>query len=94
MKISNFLKSTVLSREASEASKKNLNFIAPFNQWVAPFHQWGSTASRLEPPRGGSLLFTTRLPEIPGAYFINLGRMKRLIRSWSHPVVLKAVPLD
>ena len=33
---------------------------------MAPFYGWGSTASRLEPLRGGSLLFTTKLPEIPG----------------------------
>ena len=26
---------------------------------MAPFYRWGSTASRLEPLRGGSLLFTT-----------------------------------
>ena len=30
---------------------------------MAPFHGWGSTASRLEPLRGGSLLFTTKFPE-------------------------------
>ena len=42
----------------------------------APFYGWGSTASRLEPLRGGSLLFTTKFPEIPGTHFINLGRMK------------------
>ena len=40
------------------------------------FHGWGSTASRLQPLRGGSLLFTTKFPEIPGTHFINLGRMK------------------
>ena len=43
------------------------------NRWVggqkktnfmAPFHGWGSTASGLEPLRGGSLLFTTKFPEI------------------------------
>ena len=28
----------------------------------------GSTASRLEPLRGGSLLFTTKFPEIPGTH--------------------------
>ena len=33
---------------------------------MAPFNGWGSTASRLEPRRGGSLLFTTKFPEIPG----------------------------
>ena len=37
---------------------------------MAPFYGWGSTASRLEPLRGGSLLFTTKFPEIPGTYFI------------------------
>ena len=33
---------------------------------MAPFYGWGSTASRLEPLRGGSLLFTTKFPEVPG----------------------------
>ena len=37
---------------------------------------WGSTASRLEPLRGGSLLFTTKFPKIPGTHLIDLGRMK------------------
>ena len=36
----------------------------------------GSTASRLEPLQAGSLLFTTKFPEIPGTHFIDLGRMK------------------
>ena len=35
---------------------------------MAPFYGWGSTASRLEPLRGGRLLFTTRFPEIPGTH--------------------------
>ena len=43
---------------------------------MASFYGWDSTASRLEPLRGGSLLFTTKFPEIPYTYFINLGRMK------------------
>ena len=34
---------------------------------MAPFYGWGSTASRLEPLRGCSLLFTTKFPEIPVA---------------------------
>ena len=33
---------------------------------MAPFYGWGSTTSRLVPLRGGSLLFTTKLPHIPG----------------------------
>ena len=44
--------------------------------FMAPFYGWGSTASRLEPLRGGSLLFTTKSPEIPGTHFIDLGIMK------------------
>ena len=43
---------------------------------MAPFYGWGSTASRLEPLRGGSLLFTTKFPEISGTHFTDLGRMK------------------
>ena len=43
---------------------------------MAPFYGWGSTASRLEPLRGGSLLFTTKFPEVPGTHSIDLGRMK------------------
>ena len=35
---------------------------------MAPFYGWGSTASRLEPLWGGSLLFTTKFPEIPGTH--------------------------
>ena len=30
--------------------------------FMAPFYGWGSTASRLEPLRGGNLLFTTKFP--------------------------------
>ena len=43
---------------------------------MAPFYGWGSTASRLEPLRRGSLLFTTKFPEFPSNQFIDLGRMK------------------
>ena len=44
--------------------------------FMAPFCGWGSTASRLEPLRGGSLLFTTKFPEISGTHFIDLVRRK------------------
>ena len=43
---------------------------------MVPYYGWGSTASRLEPLQGGSLLFTNKSPEIPGTHFIDLGRMK------------------
>ena len=38
---------------------------------MAPFLWMG-----LEPLQGGSLVFTTKFPEITGAHFIGLGRMK------------------
>ena len=43
---------------------------------MAPFYGWGSTTSKLEPLRGGSLLFTTKFPEVSGTHFIDLLRMK------------------
>ena len=49
--------------------KKTPNF-------MTPFYGCGSIASMLEPLRGGSLLFTTKFPDIPGTHFIDLGRMK------------------
>ena len=54
---------------------KMYNWIKIKRNFMVPFHGWGSTASRLEPLRGGSLLFTTKFPEIPGTNFINLRRM-------------------
>ena len=38
-------------KQRSSIPTKKKNFI------MVPFHGWGSTASRLEPLRGGSLLF-------------------------------------
>ena len=35
---------------------------------MAPFYGLGSTASRLQPLRGSSLLFTIQFPEIPGTH--------------------------
>ena len=43
---------------------------------MAPFYGWGSTASRLVPLRGGSLLFTTKFSDVIGTHFIDLRRMK------------------
>ena len=43
---------------------------------MALFYGWGSTASRLQPLQGGSLLFTIQFPKIPGTHFIDLERMK------------------
>ena len=61
------------------------SFEAPFffkkkkKIFMAPFYGWGLTASRLDPTRGRSLLFTTKFPEVPGTHFIDLGRMKGLV---------------
>ena len=43
---------------------------------MASFYRWGSITSRLEPRRGGSLLFTTKFPKISGTHFTDLRRMK------------------
>ena len=43
---------------------------------MAPFYGWSSTASKLVPFRGGSLLFTAKFPEISVTHFIDLGKMK------------------
>ena len=42
-----------------------------------PFLWMESTTSRLEPLHGGSLLFTIKFPEIPGTYFIDLGKLSK-----------------
>ena len=56
--------------------KRSEFFMKKKGNFMAPFYGWGSTASRLEPLRGGSLLFTNKFPGIPGTDFIHLGRMK------------------
>ena len=43
---------------------------------MAPFYGWRSAASTLQPLRAGSLLFTTKFPEISGTHFTDLRRMK------------------
>ena len=58
------------------SSCRTLDKAKTLKNFMAPFHGLGSTASRLEPLRGCSLLFTTKFPEIPDTHFINLRRMK------------------
>ena len=43
---------------------------------MASFYGWGSTASRLEPLRENSLIFTTKFLEIPGTHLIDLVEIK------------------
>ena len=47
--------------------------------FMAPFYGWSSTALRLEPLPEGTLLFTTKFPEIPCTHLIDLRRMKDLV---------------
>ena len=55
---------------------KNNNNYNNNKNFMAPFYGCGSTASRLKPLRGGSLVLTTKSSEIPGNHFLDLGRMK------------------
>ena len=60
---------------------------------MAPFYGWGSTASRLEPIRGGSLRFT-KVPRNSWYSFYRPWKDERLSQPLSHPVVLNTGPLD
>ena len=44
--------------------------------FVTPFYEWDSIAARLDSLQGDSLLFTTKLQQIPGTNLIDLGRKK------------------
>ena len=44
--------------------------------FMPPFYEWCSTVWRLGPLQGGSLLFTTKFPGIPGTHFMDIRRMK------------------
>ena len=50
-------------------------YVCMYKNFMVPFYGWGLAASGLAPIRGGSLLFTTKFPDIPGTHFIDLGRM-------------------
>ena len=72
----------------SQNIKKN------FKNCMAPIYGWASTVSRLDPLRGGSLLFTTKFTEIPGTHLINLGRMKGWVHLRATLWFLDTGPLD
>ena len=48
------------------SGKKCFRIMEKKTNFMAPVYGWGSTASRIKPLRGGILLFTTKLSEIPG----------------------------
>ena len=56
--------------------EKTKTTIATKKNFLTPFYGWGSTAPKLEPLRGGSLIFTAKFPEIYGTHLTDLGRMK------------------
>ena len=43
---------------------------------MAPFYGWVQLSRLQRYYKEASLLFTTKFPEIPGSYFIDLRRMK------------------
>ena len=51
-------------------SKFEVNLKKLYGPFLCPY------ASRLQPLRGGILLFIIQFPEISGAHFIDLGKMK------------------
>ena len=52
--------------------------------FISPFYIWGSTASRLEPLRGGNSWYSFDRPP----------KDERLSQPWYHPLVLKTGPLN
>ena len=61
---------------------------------MAPFYGRGSTVSMLKSLWEGSLLFTTKFPQIPRYSFYQPWKDERLSRPWSHPVALNTGPQD
>ena len=46
------------------------------NKHYGPFLWMGFNCLKTRATCGGSLLFTTKFPKIPGTHFVDLGRMK------------------
>ena len=76
-------------------SEEKARKIIKKKHFMVLFYEWGSTASRLEPLQGGSLLFILKSPEIPGIYSLyQHWKDWRLSLPCSHPVVLNMGPLN
>ena len=60
---------------------------------MAPFYGWRSTASRLEPLRGGSLLLTTGSQKFL-VLILSTSEGWKAESTLDHPVVLNMGPLD
>ena len=55
---------------------------------MAPFYRSGSAASRLKPLQGGSLLFTTKFPEIPSTQTKAFSWYSKLTMSYCPTITL------
>ena len=60
-----------LSFEESKSSLRSENVLKKKTNFMAPFYGWGSTASRLEPLRGGSLHKFENIKCLQNVYRIN-----------------------
>ena len=60
-----------LSFEESKSSLRSENVLKKKKNFMAPFYGWGSTASRLEPLRGGSLHKFENIKCLQNVYRIN-----------------------
>ena len=78
-----------------EISSIRFYCIIPPQKNMVLFHGWCWTVSRLEPLEGDSLLFTSKLPVVPGIYSVyHSQKDERLSQPWSHPMVLNLEFLD
>ena len=58
-----------MTKQKTSSNKKNFKLYGPF-LWM------GFNCPKAKATSRGSLLFTTKFPEIPGTHFIDLGRTK------------------
>ena len=84
----------VYNKKCQSIKKQFYNNHASHLNFMAPFHGWSSTASKIEPLREGSLLFTTKFPEILVTHFIDLGRMKGWVDLEATQWFLDMEPVD
>ena len=73
--------------------KRTIHISINKKNFMANFYRWGSTTSWQVPLQGGSLLFTTKFPDIPVTHSIDFWKDERLNQPWNHPLVLNTGPL-
>ena len=61
----------------------NKNLFKKKTNFIAPFYWWGSSpALWLQPLQGGSFLFTTKFPEIPGTQICLFNTISCTFNTW------------